>query len=283
MANKEYKSDVFAMLMEDKRNALQVYNAVNGSDYDDPSQIQVVTLEKGISLSLRNDSAFILGNALSLYEHQSTVCPNMPLRFYFYFGEIIETMVQKRDLYGKRMIKIPTPHFVVFYNGLEEQPAKQKYRLSNAFLEECENPEIELICTVYNINAGKNSEMMNKCPVLRDYMKFVDYVRDYEDNFSYRDLEDVILAAIEKCISEGILEEFFREHRAEVAKVTQLDYTFERREILIAEEAKEEGREEGREEGKMEMLISLVKDGLISVSDAALKAGMDEQQFKKMM
>lgn len=30
--NREYKSDVFSMLMEDRNNALQLYNAVNDAN-----------------------------------------------------------------------------------------------------------------------------------------------------------------------------------------------------------------------------------------------------------
>ena len=77
--NREYKSDVFSMLMEDKTNALEVYNALNDTSYDDPELVEMHTLDKGVSLSVRNDAAFVVDASLSIYEHQSTVCPNMPL------------------------------------------------------------------------------------------------------------------------------------------------------------------------------------------------------------
>ena len=47
--NREVKSDVFSMLLEDKQNALEIYNALNGSDYKDAELIEAKTLEKGIS------------------------------------------------------------------------------------------------------------------------------------------------------------------------------------------------------------------------------------------
>ena len=40
----------------------------------------------GISLSVRNDASFIVAARLSIYEHQSTVCPNMPVRSLIYFS-----------------------------------------------------------------------------------------------------------------------------------------------------------------------------------------------------
>ena len=117
--NREYKSDVFSMLMEDKKNALEVYNAVNHSNYDDPELVEVHTLDKGVSLSIRNDCAFVLDASLSIYEHQSSVCPNMPVRSLIYFTNILERLLKKRNIYGHSLIRIPIPKFAVFYNGEE--------------------------------------------------------------------------------------------------------------------------------------------------------------------
>ncbi len=60
--NREYKSDVFSMLMEDKRNALQVYNVLNGTDYTNPELVEIHTLDKGVSLSIRNKNSNSRGN-----------------------------------------------------------------------------------------------------------------------------------------------------------------------------------------------------------------------------
>ena len=78
--NREYKSDVFSMLMEDKKNALSVYNVLNGTNHTNPDDLEICTLDKGVSLTVRNDAAFVVDAALSIYEHQSTICPNMPVR-----------------------------------------------------------------------------------------------------------------------------------------------------------------------------------------------------------
>lgn len=114
--NIEYKNDVFCMLMEYPENALQVYNALNNTDYTDAGLVEMKTIKGGISLSVKNDAAFIVGNDLNLYEHQSTYNPNMPIRHLIYFADIIEPYVKNRDLYSKKKIRIPVPHFVVFYN-----------------------------------------------------------------------------------------------------------------------------------------------------------------------
>lgn len=73
---------------------------------------------------------------ISLYGHQSTVNPNLPLRGLFYIASEYEKLVQtkSRSLYGTGLVKIPTPKFVVFYNGQEPQPERQIQKLSNAYL-----------------------------------------------------------------------------------------------------------------------------------------------------
>ena len=251
--NNEYKSDVFSMLLQEKWRALEVYNAINGTAYDDPEQVELTTLEnRSFSLTVRNDASFILDADLSLYEHQSTYCPNMPLRDLFYFASIIQKRIhaQKRDLYGKTLVRIPVPHFVVFYNGKDHAPEHYTLRLSDAFERETDAPEIELVCHVYNINKGNNTELLAKCSTLREYMYFVDLVRDNHKKNDYTDLESAIEQAINQCISEKVLKDFLIRHREEVTHVMTLDYTFERRLELQREEAAEEGWKKGAEYGE---------------------------------
>lgn len=250
--NREYKSDVFSMLLEDPRNALSLYNAMNHSNYSDPNLVEICVLDKGISLSVRNDASFVLDMNLSIYEHQSTICPNMPVRSLIYFVVILEHMIKGRNIYGRRLIKIPTPRFAVFYNGDEEQPEQYDLKLSDAFEHPVKNPEIELTCRVYNINYGKNRELLENCPFLKEYMIFVDYVRENHRANGYEELEHSIEMAIDRCIEEDILRDFLIEHRTEVVKVVKLDYTFDRQITLEREESREEGREEGRAEGRAE-------------------------------
>ena len=145
---------MFGMLMEEPGYALEVYNALNHSDYRDPGLVEVCSLERGISLSVRNDAAFILDMNLSVYEHESTVCPNMPLRALIYVTNILEQWVKKQNIYGRRLVKIPTPRFVVFYNGAEEQRSQYRLKLSDAYANRIKKPELELTCTVYNTRTG---------------------------------------------------------------------------------------------------------------------------------
>ena len=257
--NREYKSDVFSMLLEDKANALEIYNALNDSHYDRPEDVEIILLEKGISLSVRNDATFIIDMYMNFYEHQSTYNANMPLRDLIYYANTMEKRLkqEKRDLFSRQLIKIPTPRFAVFYNGTEKRPAKEILRLSDAFVHSMEVPELELICTVYNINPGCNGELLEKSEVLRGYTTFVELVRRLERE--YNSLETAIDRAMDECIRQHIFEDFFRERKDEVRKMTELDFTWERREELIRMEERAEGRVEGRAEGRAEgQMCSLI-------------------------
>lgn len=250
--NKEYKSDVFTMLMDDPENALELYNALNGTNYTDPGVVEMCRLDGGVSLTVRNDAAFVLDMRLSIYEHQSTVCQNMPLRSFIYLAIILQDMIKNHNIYGSALVKIPTPQFAIFYNGEVNQPERYEMKLSDAFEHPVENPDLELKCTVYNINYGKNKELMSKCSFLRKYMIFVDYVREYHREYGFHGLQYAIDRAIDRCIGEDILADFFRERRSEVVKAMVLDYTFERQLMLERKDRLAEGYSEGYSEGHAE-------------------------------
>ena len=264
--NREYKSDVISMMLQIPEYALDVYNAMNDSVYTDPDMIQIMRLENGISLSVRNDASFFISNYLNLYEHQSTYSPNAPLRFLIYLTNLLKKTIRKRDLYGRKRVQIATPHFAVFYNGTEKRPEKEVLKLSDAFINRTDTPEIELTVTVYNINPDNNTQLLEKSEVLRSYMIFVNRVREnlehqkkiaqnapeYDEAAYEEELEVAINEAIDYCVKHHIMEEFFRENRNEVTKSMVLDYTWERREELIRAEEYEDGKREGLEIGRAE-------------------------------
>ena len=297
--NREYKSDVISMMLQIPEYALDVYNAMNDSAYTDPDMIQIMRLENGISLSVRNDASFFISNYLNLYEHQSTYSPNAPLRFLIYLTNLLKTTIRKRDLYSRKRVQIATPHFAVFYNGTEKRPEKEVLKLSDAFINQTDTPEIELTVTVYNINPNNNTQLLEKSEVLRGYMIFVNHVREnlehqkkiaqnapeYEE-----ELEVAINEAIDYCVKHHIMEEFFRENRNEVTKSMVLDYTWERREELIRaeeyEDGKREGLEIGRAEGERERDRFLINRWLQkgkTVAEIAEDLGKSEEYVESLM
>ena len=112
---------LFRMLFSDRKNLLSLYNAVNGSSYEDPDALEIVTLENAVYMGMKNDLAFIVDTGLFLYEHQSTKNPNMPLRNLLYVADLYSVLTKDMFLYGELPVAIPEPRFVVFYNGENEK------------------------------------------------------------------------------------------------------------------------------------------------------------------
>ncbi len=196
-------------------------------------------------MTIRNDASFVLDAYLNLYEHQSTYNPNMPLRFLIYFSNLMENLIKEQDydLYGKKKIPIPTPKFVVFYNGLAERSGREVMHLSDAYEHKEGQYELDLTCIAYNINPGYNEDIQNNSRVLSGYTAFVEKVRNYVNEETV--LNDAVERAVEECIRENILAEFFQKHRREVTHMVALDFTFERREKLIRRDSLEEGISQG--------------------------------------
>ena len=140
------------MLFSTRENLLSLYNAVNHSHYTDPKELEIVTLKNAVYMNMKNDQAFLLDMQLNLYEHQSTWNPNMPLRFLFYVAKEYQMLVRNQTLYASALVELPTPHFVVFYNGEKEREAEGLLKLSHSFMQKTEHPELELLVKVLNIN-----------------------------------------------------------------------------------------------------------------------------------
>ncbi len=256
--NRQYKSSVFSVLLEDKRRAMELYNALNNTQFTDESGVEIKRLDTGVLLSIHNDASFIFDSSLSVYEHQSTPCPNMPLRGLFYIAGLLHDEVRDKNLYGSAKVKIPNPKFVVFYNGVSSCPEVQEMKLSGLFIKEEEKPTLELKCMVYNINESFNKELLARCKWLSDYMTFVNRVNEYHKGRDNEDLTEDIEKAVDYCIANDILKEFFLDNRSEIIKMTVLDYTFERQ----IELEKKASFEQGEEQGAENKIIDLIKKKL---------------------
>ena len=254
---RKYKDTLFRMIFSEKEALLSLYNAVNGTQYADPEDLEVNTLEHAVYMNMKNDISFVFDFYLNLYEHQSTFNPNMPLRNLFYVSKVLSGMTAKRNLYGSRIIQIPTPRFVVFYNGEAEKPERMVLHLSDAFEKPMEEPELELKVTVLNINAENNGELFENCRLLREYMLYVEKVRKYTAKLP---IEEAVNRAVDESIQEGILEEFLRKHRAEAVEVSIFEYDEQAHMQSVREEGIAEGIKEGKAQGIAEGIIRLLED-----------------------
>ena len=158
----DYKDRLFRMIFNDKEKLLELYNAMNRSDYTDASELQVVTLENAIYLSMKNDVAYVLHDELFLYEQQSTKNANMPLRCLFYASDTYSILVKDKNLYGTKMLPLPSPTFVVFYNGKQKMDEEGELRLSDAFVKKQEIPNLEVIRKSEKYQYGKQPGTFTK-------------------------------------------------------------------------------------------------------------------------
>ena len=217
----KFKDNVFCMLYRDKRNLLDLYNALNNSHHTNVDELEVTTLNGGSYMKYKNDASFLLTMNLYMFEQQSSKNPNMPLRFLHYLSDVYRNMYSNDMLHRRSMIKLPVPHFVTFYNGLEKWiETDEVIKLSDMFELPVDKPEIEIEVRVINING--NADILKRCKTLHDYMTFVNKVR-HKTDVDKLDIRTAVIKAIDECIEEGILVDFFEEHREEVVEVSIYD------------------------------------------------------------
>ena len=259
--NRKYKDRLFRYLFQNKKDLLQLYNAINGSDYKDPDALEIVTLEDAIFMKMKNDLSFIVANTLNLYEHQSTDCPNMPLRGLFYFCRQYEGLIAQRkyNIYGSQLIRIPTPAYVIFYNGTKEQEDRVELYLSDAFEAGRGSGCLECKALMVNINRGHNQGLLGKCRRLWEYSEFVSEVNgNLAKGYS---LKRAVTMAMDDCIGRGVLADILEKNRAEVVHMILTEYDEKRHMKSFYEDGYEEGQQVGRDRLLEEQIRKKLKKG----------------------
>lgn len=250
----KHKDTVFRMLYREKKELLELYNALNGSSYTTENDLSITTLEGETFLGMKNDVSYLFNDELNLYEHQSTPCPNIPLRNLSYVASIYREQIDISKTYKSVRMKIPTPRFVVFYNGTIPIEDEKVYKLSDMFEKSSDNPELELKVHVYNINEGHNEKLLRACKTLKGYSIFVAKVRKYiveekakliqndKEIFLLKesDRKTIIASAVNRainwCIKNDVLKDFFLKYREEAVSVSVLEYNAERHWQAIRDE-----------------------------------------------
>ena len=250
--NRQYQDRLFKAIFgreEHKDWLLSLYNALNGSSYTDPSAIEINTIEGIIYVTMKNDISFLIDSQLNLYEQQSSYNPNMPLRGLMYFAELYQKHLTKqdRDLFTTALVKIPTPNFVVFYNGSRDMPDVTKLRLSEAFEIPAENGDFEWTATMLNINAGRNKTLLQKCKPLYYYSCYVDRVKTNVRSGMTK--ENAVSEAVNFAIQNDFLDGYFKIQKAEVLNMSLTEFDQEAYDRHRFNEGKEAGIAAGKEIG----------------------------------
>ena len=225
-ANRNYKDRLFRFVFNNKKDLLDLYNAINGTDYDNPEELEVNTLENVLYLSMKNDLSFLINAELNLYEHQSTYNPNMPMRGLLYFAGVYNRHIS--DLFRRP-------------NGEKE-------------------PCLECQTLMLNINYGHNRELMKKCRRLEEYAIFVDTIR--KNQAKGQDLQEAVETAVESCIAGGVLADILRAQKAEVVQMVLEGFDQEAYEKAMKKEGYEDGYQEGKEDGYQEGIEQGIQQGI---------------------
>lgn len=265
--NRTYKDRLFKIIFEDKKELLSLYNALTGKNYQNPDELEINTIDDVIYMHLKNDMSFILDDWQNLFEQQSTFNPNQPLRGFFYFADLYKVKYFGKKIYSTRLLKIPTPQYIVFYNGTTSMPDRKELRLSDAFQQPTEQPDIEVVAHMLNINYGHNKELMERCRKLKEYAQFIDIIRHYLRENKQWSNEQAISKAIDDCIQNNILRDILQKERLRVMASILSEFDEVGYKEMIRQEAYEDAYEEGVEYG-VKTLIEFVQDIGYSKEDA---------------
>ena len=302
--NRKYKDSVFVDLFSEdekaKENFLSLYNALHGTKLTAVGKLKNIRLEQVLYMAFYNDVSYLVDNRIIvLAEHQSTINPNMPLRCLEYIGRLYETLFESKEKYSRKLLNIPTPEFYVFYNGEESYPSDKTLKLSEAFIENTTQTNLELTVKVININRQNRHPVLENCQTIQEYSIFVETVRKWKEI----DPQNGFEKAVEECIENNILREYLKRKTKEVINMLLAEYDYEtdiavqraeEREIAFAEgisqgisQGRSEGLVQGRSEGlaqgsyqtKLETAKNLFGLGL-SIENIAQATGLSQAEVE---
>ena len=153
-----------------------------------------------------------------------------------------------RDIYSRKLVKIPTPELYVFYNGPQDAPVEQEMKLSDAFMAECDKIAIEVAVKFINVNYEKGAEILKRCKAMEGYSLLLHMIR--EECEATGELKTAIEKCIRKCVEEGIIADFLKEHGGEVMSFLFEKLTREECEAIREADGFEEGYAKGIEKGE---------------------------------
>ena len=274
-ANRTYKDSVFSLFLGEPERLIEVYNAVEGTNYPADTPVQINTLEDVLWRDQINDLSFVLdGQMVILIEHQSTINENMALRMLLYGARVYEKMLSANAVYRRKRIPLPTPRFIVLYNGPEDFPEHGVQMLSQSFMVPEEQPSLELKVDLYNINYNKSSQLIQKSRSLMEYSLFVHQVNmELASGVAF---SQAVANAIRYCIAHDVMGEFLSQNGSKVENMLFTEWNMEEALAVTAEEALAEGMARGKADGLAEGITrGMAKgkaEGLVEAQEKFIRA-----------
>ena len=279
--NREYKDRLFKFIFgrdceESKRWLLSLYNALNGSNYTDTSELTLTTIENIIYITMKNDVSFLIDNQMTLYEQQSSFNPNMPLRGLMYFAELYQIYLSRKHkaLFSSKLVKIPSPRFIVLYNGGINKDDVIKLKLSDSFEVPDTSGEFEWTATMININRGHNETLQKNCKPLYDYCRYVSRVKENLKSFS---LSETVNEAVDFAIRENLLDGFFKKQKMEILNMSLTEFDQEEYDYI----RRQEGYEDGSHDAKLETARTALGMNL-SLEQIIQLTGLSEEEINQL-
>ena len=260
--NRQHKDRLFRFIFQNRKDLLNLYNALNHTDYQNEQELTINILEDAIYLGMKNDLSFIISATMNLYEHQSTWNANMPLRGLFYFARLYQNYLEQQgfNLYGEQRIPLPFPNYLVFYNGFPEIPDQTELCLSDAFLIPSgvnRKPCLECNATILNINQGHNQELMQSCRRLWEYAEFIETIgKNLAQGYT---VEIAMEKAIDTCLAQGILSDILKHCQTEVLNMLLSEYNERETMEYLRREHEQVGEKRGFRKGSTAKLVSLIQ------------------------
>ena len=273
-AKKDYKDRLFKFIFgntDNKQWTLSLYNAINGTEYMNPDDIQFNTIGDAVYMRMKNDVSFIISFEMNLWEHQSTYNPNMPMRFLIYGGRLYEKFIATSDYYqySSTLQPVPRPVCMCFYNGTKDEAERDVQKFSDAYEGD---GDIKVKVNMLNINYGKNQQLMDACEPLKEYAWLVDAVRKHQNE--KMDLDASIDMALDETPEELVIKSFLLENRAEVKSMFLTEYN--------EEKVMEKERQEGAKQERERMAVDMIKEGNFSVSIISRLSKLSEEAVRKL-
>ena len=296
--NRENKDRLFRFIFGNEENkawTLSLYNAVNGTSYQNPDDIMITTIQDALYMGMKDDISILVYATMNMFEQQSTFNPNLPLRYLIYAGMIYSGLIEsgkwKINLYSSKIQKLPVPKCVCFYNGIQEKD-DMILELSSAFPENSD-PDLQVRVHMLNINYGRNEALLNACAPLRDYSFLIYRIRIHQNNGM--EIGDAVDLAVNELSDDSVIKPFIMKNRAEVKRMCITEYDEVKTMNMFREEGREEGYNEGRADGynsgrtdgynsgrtdgQLQSLVSLAEKRYITIEQAAEEAGMSVEEF----
>lgn len=257
--NAQYRNSVFCSYFNEPTRLLSLCNAILKTEYNDPSKLNINTLEGIFFDDQKNDISCTIGNHfLVLVEHQTSINENMPFRFLSYVAELMNKLVtDKNKIYRKTMIKFPSPRFVVLYDGDEEEQIEREMKLTDAFFGV--HHSMELVVQVYNINYGKEQGLLERCQYLNEYSILVGKVK--EGIASGLTRREAISNAVKFCLAKGIMKGYLEKHAEEVYNMLALQWDKDTALQARFDDGFEDGLQVGQNKGIEKVALNMIRRG----------------------